>query len=70
MTWNCQRRNLRLNWKSTMTKEEMLEALARAANYCSDIYYEARNSGNKELEDLMSATDTCIMEAIDMVERL
>ena len=53
-----------------MTKEEMLDSLVQAANHCSDIYYEARSLGNKELEDLMSATDTCIMEAIDMVERL
>lgn len=53
-----------------MTKEEMLEALARAANHCSDVYFAARTSGDTELEDLMSAVDSCIMEAIDKVEGL
>jgi hypothetical protein len=53
-----------------MTKDEMLQALAQAANQCSDVYFAARTSGDTELEDLMSAVDSCIMEAIDKVEEL
>jgi len=53
-----------------MTKDEMLQVLAQAANQCSDVYFAARTSGDTELEDLMSAVDSCIMEAIDKVEGL
>jgi hypothetical protein len=55
--------------EKTMTKDEMLQALAQATNHCSDVYFAARTSGDTELEDLMSSVDSCIMEAIDMVER-
>ena len=61
---------MKLEWIIEMTKEEMLHALAQAANHCSDVYFAARTSGDTELEDLMSAVDSCIMEAIDKVEGL
>jgi hypothetical protein len=50
-----------------MTGMDIFEKLNKAQDLLSDIYHFAQESGDTELERLMSAADTCIVEAIDHV---
>jgi hypothetical protein len=53
--------------KLGMSKEEMLEKLQTAQGLLSSVYHEASDSGDTNLESLMSAADSCIGEAMDHI---
>ena len=51
----------------TLAGMEIFDKLNKAQDLLSDIYHFACETGNKELESLMSVADSCIIEAIDKV---
>ena len=42
-----------------------LKKLMKAQELLSDVYHDACETGNKQLESLMSAADDCVCEAVD-----
>ena len=50
-----------------MTGMEIIDDLSKAQDLLGAIYHFAQQTGNQELEHLMSAADTMIVEAIDLV---
>lgn len=52
-----------------MTKEQILTRLEEAQTLLFEVYSEAGETGDRTLESLMSAADTCICEAIDYLEK-
>ena len=51
-----------------MTKQESVAKIQQAQKLLAEVYHDACDSGNRVLESLMSAADTCICEAIDYLE--
>ena len=52
-----------------MSKEEMMEKLEIAQGLLSDVYHDACEKGNSEIESQMSCADSCIGEAMDRLEK-
>ena len=50
--------------------QELEEMLMTAANMLSNVYYYACLNGIHDLESQMSCADTCIHEAMDVLEKL
>lgn len=46
-------------------REDMLANLETAQQYLSEVYHVAIDAGLEDIEDLMSAADSCVIEAID-----
>jgi hypothetical protein len=46
----------------------MLDKLEHAKTLLADVYHSAIESGDQELEQLLSAADSCIVEAIDGIK--
>jgi predicted XRE-type DNA-binding protein len=55
--------------KLGMSKEEMLEKLELAQSLLSDVYHGSCDCSDTNLESLMSAADSCILEAIDHISK-
>lgn len=51
-----------------MTREELYIKLENAQDLLSQVYHFAQDNGLVELEGLMSAADTMIVEAFDEIE--
>jgi hypothetical protein len=51
-----------------LTDLEMIRALELAAKELSSIHYYACHDMDTELQNLMSAIDSCIVEAVDLLE--
>lgn len=50
-----------------MSNTEMIEKLNQAQKLLSDVYHFAFETNDVQLENLMSAADSCIIEAIDKI---
>jgi len=55
--------------KLGMPKEEMLEKLQLAQGLLSSVYHGSCDCSDTNLESLMSAADSCIIEAIDHIAK-
>ena len=51
-----------------MTNYELMQKLTKAQELLSEVYGVACNSGNDEVERLMSVADSCIIDAMDALE--
>jgi len=51
-----------------MTNYELMQKLTKAQELLSEVYGVACNSGNFEVERLMSVADSCIIDAMDALE--
>lgn len=56
--------------KLGMPKEEMLKKLEVAKSLLSDVYHGSCDRSDTNLESLMSSADSCIIEAIDHINRV
>jgi hypothetical protein len=59
----------RLLDKLGMTKEEMLEKLQTAQGLLSSVYHAACDSNDTNVESLMSAADSCVLEAMEYISK-
>jgi hypothetical protein len=56
--------------KLGMPREEMLKKLELAQSLLSDVYHGSCDCSDTNLESLMSSADSCIIEAIDHINRV
>mgnify|MGYP000040530071 CR=1 FL=1 len=52
-----------------MTKTQILSDLYQALRLLSNVYYFAQDNNNGNVERLMSMADSCIIDAIDGLDR-
>ena len=57
-----------LKAKMGMSKEEIMSKLNLAQQLLSDVYHDACEKGNSEIESNMSVADSCINDVMGMVE--
>jgi hypothetical protein len=55
--------------KLGMSKKQMLEKLETAQGLLSSVYHEACDSDDTNLESLMSAADSCVLEAMEYISK-
>jgi len=55
--------------KPGMSKDEIMSKLDLAQQLLSDVYHDACEKGNSEIESQMSCADSCIGEAMDRLEK-
>lgn len=60
--------DIKIKHEKKLSNNELLQKLQLAQQLLSDVYYDACESGNSEIESNMSVADSCINDAMGMLE--